>query len=377
MSSKTKLTNMKRIFYTLILLALIGLSSKSNAQYTTISSGNWSNPTTWGGAPPIGSGTVTINHTVTLDMDYSHYSGSITINGSGFLIGNSSMRVFAMNYPSGTASLTNSGNFNVARVPFISGTIINSGILTADSLLNYATITNNVGANIYAAQFMIHVGGTLNNNGSSISTNFLTLSTVTNNGSLTSNDFTNSKDFTNSATGLINITSDFSNIDTTAGPAIFTNNGSVTVANDWHNGSQINGSGKFCIGANSWNSGQMTGTFDFCDQSGNDVDLNTGTIAGTITYCLFPCTVGINNNTHENKVILFPNPNNGLFSISINENYWNSEIVFYNYLGEKIYSSLLNPENSNFDFSNQSDGIYFYQIKLNSGNIVSGKFIKE
>jgi hypothetical protein len=368
---------MKRIFYTLFLLALIGLSSESNAQYTTISSGNWSSPTTWGGAPPMGSGTVIINHAVTLDVDYVHSSGSITINGSGTLIGNSGMRVFALNYPSGNASLTNSGSFNVARVPFISGTIINIGTLITDSLLNYATITNNTGANINAAQFMVHVGGTLNNNGNTQCTNFLTLSTVTNTGNLSSNDFTNSKDFTNSASGVLSITNDFSNIDTTAGPAIFTNNGSVNVTNDWHNGSQINGSGKFCIGANSWNSGQMTGTFDFCDQSGNDVDLNTGTIAGTITYCQFSCSIGIVDVKSTTNPIIYPNPNNGLFSVSINENFWNSEIIFYNFLGAKIYSSLLNSENSNLDFSNQSNGIYFYQIENKNGLVISGKLIKE
>lgn len=106
---------MKKIIYTVTLFTIFGLCNSTNAQ-TSITNGNWSNPATWGGVPPMGSGTVIINHTVTLDIDYSHTSGSIKINSSGSLIGNSPMRAFALNYPSGTAMLTVNGSFNVARV---------------------------------------------------------------------------------------------------------------------------------------------------------------------------------------------------------------------------------------------------------------------
>ena len=39
---------------------------------------------------------------------------------------------------------------------------------------------------------------------------------------------------------------------------------------------------------NTWNNGIMNGDFDFCDQSGGNIDLQEGTVASTITYCTSP-----------------------------------------------------------------------------------------
>lgn len=36
----------------------------------------------------------------------------------------------------------------------------------------------------------------------------------------------------------------------------------------------------------------MNGTLDFCDNMGGVMDLNTGTIAGTIAFCSSGCFVG-------------------------------------------------------------------------------------
>jgi hypothetical protein len=78
---------------------------------TTVSDGDWTNPSTWGGTLPMGTGTVVINHNVTLDTDYSHTSGTITINASGTLTSSSPGRGFSLNYPNGTANLTVDGTF--------------------------------------------------------------------------------------------------------------------------------------------------------------------------------------------------------------------------------------------------------------------------
>lgn len=299
---------MKTYLHLLLTFSTPVLLCTSSIAQTTVADGNWSNPATWGGVPPIGSGAVVINHNVTLDVDYGHTAGSVTINSAGTLNGNSPMRSFALNYPGGTATLTVNGILTVSRVFLASSTVTNNGTFQSDSLLNSATFTNNGSAMINANQFMINTSGVLNNAGTVNAVNFLNIASVINSGAIFSNDFCNSKNFTNSNAGTITLANDFSNIDTLTSPAIFSNDGIVAVANDWHNGNQINGSGKFCIWNNTWNSGTMTGTFDFCDQTGGNIDLNTGTVAGTITFCVNPCSVGIDGLPVNVLIQAFPNP---------------------------------------------------------------------
>ncbi len=299
----------------LSLICAIGIYAQT---VTSVANGNWTSPATWGGVPPVPGNTVIINHTVTLDMDWGYSSGSITINASGALNGNSPMRGMAI----AGGTLTVNGTFNVARTALYSGTATNGGTFISDSLYLSTSLTNNTGATINAAQFLIYTGGNFTNNGSTASSNFLNMASITSSGTISSNDFLNSKSFTNSSTGVITVWHDFSNSDSLATPAVFTNNGSVIVNNDWANflitSATVNGSGKFCVAGNSFNSGTMSGTFDFCDQTGGNVDLNTGTIAGTITQCLFTCSAGIAE-AHEKEIGLFPNPATTILHIDAGE----------------------------------------------------------
>ena len=364
---------MKRIINIITLLAIFGLSITANAQITSIANGNWSNPLTWGAYPPTPGSTVVINHNVTLDIDYGYTSGSITINASGALNGNSPVRVLALS----GGTLTVNGTFNVARVGLFSGTVTNSGTFQNDSLYNTASLTNNAGATINASQFMIDIGGTFNNSGSVVSSNFLNVSTVTNSGAINSNDFMNSKNFTNTTTGTITVNNDLSNTDSLASPVVFTNNGSVTVNVDWDNTELVNGSGKFCIQNNTSNSGTMTGTFDFCDQTGGNIDINTGTIAGTITYCAYSCFTGVNENINNSIISVYPNPNSGFFSIFIKNITANMKVELFNIMGESIYSKQVNSEKADIDLSKHAKGIYFYQMKNEKEIINTGKIIIE
>ena len=362
---------MKKIFYMIILLVNFGLSIQAYSQtVTSVANGAWTSPATWGGIPPMPGSTVIINHTVILDLDYGYSSGSITINSTGALNGNSLTRALAI---SGGA-LTVNGSLNIPRLALFAGTIINSGTLHSDSLYCTTSLTNNNGGGINSTMFMMNTGGTFNNNGDVISTDLLNLSTVSNSGLITAYDLKNSKSFTNASSGNIDISHNFLNSDSLAGPAIFSNDGRVTVHNDWRNSTQMNGSGKFCIQNNTNNSGAMTGTFDFCDLSGGGIDLNTGTVAGTITYCLYSCYTVITNNSTP-LINLFPNPNNGVFSLTIIPA--SKDLEIFNVLGELIYSQHIDSEKSVIDLSSQGQGIYFYRIKNENGIANTGKIICE
>ena len=365
---------MKPLLFSLALLFTICLFSNSQAQ-TTIANGNWSNPLTWGGTPPLGTGTVVINHTVTLDIDYSHSSGSITINNSGALNGNSPMRGFAINYPAGSATLTNVGSLNIARVSLFPGSVANFGSFQADSLLNLATLTNNTGGTINADQFLNDTLGILTNDGDIISLNFLNLETATNDGSISTNDFSNSKSFINSATGTINTSNDFSNINSLTGPAILTNDGLVSVVNNWHNDNQVNGTGRFCIGNNTWNSGSMTGTFDFCDQTGGGIDLNTGTVAGTITYCAIPCNVGREEGVETGFIRAYPNPFSTEVTFQADKEFRDATLMVFNMQGQVVRQiNNVFGQTIRMNRDQLPAGLYFFSI-MNQGKAVKGKIV--
>lgn len=354
---------MKKIICIITLFTLIpGMSNLIQAQ-TSVSSGNWSNPSTWGGVPPVGNGTVIINHNVTLDIDYSHTSGSITINPNGSLTDNSPMRAFALNYPNGTASLMVNGTFSVARVLLNSGIVNNSGYFISDSLMNSSSFTNNNGATLNVSQFTNNTNGTLNNSGSITTINFLNIETLTNTGTMASNDFTNSKSLTNTNIGNINISNDFSNIDSLASPAILTNDGSVSVNHNWHNGNLINGSGRFCIGNNSWNSGTMSGTFDFCDQTGGNVDLNTGTITGTISYCTFPCNVGVGGFFEDQVISIYPNPFSMESTLETGQVLRGTTLTLCNSFGQTVKQiNNIRGQKVIINRENLASGLYFIQL---------------
>ena len=68
----------------------------------------------------------------------------------------------------------------------------------------------------------------------------------------------------------------------------------------------------------------------------------------------------------ENKfnIIVFPNPNNGIFNIFGFEE--QAEISVKNALGQEVFNSEIDLNSSQIDLSNQASGIYF--VKITSGN---------
>ena len=102
----------------------------------------------------------------------------------------------------------------------------------------------------------------------------------------------------------------------------------------------------------------------------------------SVTIYVNPC-LGIDKVAGENESIgVYPNPNNGVFTISLSH----AELVsasqpiieVYNILGEKIYNALLKQvqgDNST-DLTGQPNGIYLYRVVAASGELIGeGKII--
>jgi hypothetical protein len=354
---------MKKKTFLLVALIIMGLNIISNAQITSVANGNWSNPSTWGGVPPTPGTDVIINHTVVLDIDYGYSSGSITVNASGALNGNSATRGLAVS----GGTLTVSGSLNIPRLALFGGIVTNSGTFINDSLFVATTLTNNATGGIIAAQFFTSTGAVFTNAGGILAaTNFLNISTVTNSGSITATDLMNSKSFTNEAAGVIHVTYNFHNADSLASPAIFTNNGVVKVDNDWSNSAEINGSGRFCVQNLTSNTGTMNGTFDFCDQSGGNIDANLGTIAGTITYCTIPCDLAVSEIYSNNQVLkVYPVPSNSIITIEMPLVDGINQITVYSETGGIVNQQKSSEKMIQIDMSRLTKGFYFLKVQNN------------
>jgi len=89
---------------------------------------------------------------------------------------------------------------------------------------------------------------------------------------------------------------------------------------------------------------------------------------------------GINTVQHKNISNLYPNPNNGIFTLQYPGINNPSRIEIYNMLGEKVYVENISSVNNNtiINLGFQSKGIYLYRLTSEDGSIVSsGKFIIE
>ena len=82
----------------------------------------------------------------------------------------------------------------------------------------------------------------------------------------------------------------------------------------------------------------------------------------------------LNNNHGFQDLIIFPNPNNGVFSISLKNAIAKYEVKIYAVPGEKVFQSEISSSQSEINL-NLSNGMYFYQVKDNKQFISTGKLI--
>jgi len=193
---------------------VIALTLPSFAQ-TTITSGNWSDPSIWSGASvPAANGTVTVNDPITIDANLSP-TGSITFNGNA--TDQTGGTAYTFNPSAGTNTITVSSGTVVTFEGGSSGTpnSFNSGTINiyGTLILGYTDLANSGNLNI-----TIEAGGTLIVNGNL--TNKNNSGTFTINGALIVNgNFANSTgSVTVGGSGTINTTG---SLTTTGGSTVF------------------------------------------------------------------------------------------------------------------------------------------------------------
>lgn len=71
-------------------------------------------------------------------------------------------------------------------------------------------------------------------------------------------------------------------------------------------------------------------------------------------------------NSNENAISIFPNPSNGVFQVSLNNDSINSGNIFItNILGNKVYSNLINNRHFEINLNDIPEGLYFVTLKIN------------
>lgn len=90
-------------------------------------------------------------------------------------------------------------------------------------------------------------------------------------------------------------------------------------------------------------------------------------------------TLSINSLTENaGELKVYPNPNNGIFILQINSQQPvnNNYIQVYDVLGQQVYQSSVNTNNMQINVSGQSQGLYFYRVVTETGELVGeGKIV--
>ena len=102
---------------------------------------------------------------------------------------------------------------------------------------------------------------------------------------------------------------------------------------------------------------------------------STGTVMNVYFYETL--ATGINDKiANNNSIDIAPNPNSGVFTITLPANTLTSTVQITNILGEAVYNKVVSGLNNTIDIGNTATGIYI--IKVTSGNqCATQRFIKQ
>jgi len=85
---------------------------------------------------------------------------------------------------------------------------------------------------------------------------------------------------------------------------------------------------------------------------------------------------GIGNvNSNENRISVFPNPSSGKFTFQTDRDI--TVLNIYDVSGKLVYSQKNISAMNNIDISAYADGVFFYELTNNAGQVIRGKIFKQ
>jgi len=84
----------------------------------------------------------------------------------------------------------------------------------------------------------------------------------------------------------------------------------------------------------------------------------------TITLDWVPSGTGIDNNTINSNINIYPNPTNGIVNIDLSKIQSGSKIQIYSIVGKKVYEEITNKASGvkSIDLSEQENGVYLVSV---------------
>ncbi len=311
---------------------------------------------------------ITMNNSGTINGVDSMYNNNGTINNIGTI---NIMTFFNQNIINNYGTIQ--GLTTVVDSMWNEGTFLNDAgaMLKADSATNNGLFTNN--GTVQYLQFTNYVSGTFINNNSLSFDDMTNFGTFTNNDVMTgANSMFNNEVFSNTSTGQITLGVSFLNADTSSWTANFINDGSVVIGDSYYNFNSVSGtsSGSFTVQDTSYNSGTMTGSFDFCDATPPPsypyIDWNFGTIDATVTFCGLTTVAELGKST----LTIYPNPTSGIVNIGIQKQF----VEVYTVNGEKVLENYTNQVN----LEKYNAGLYYLVVKDEGGHqLFKEKIVKQ
>jgi sugar lactone lactonase YvrE len=81
--------------------------------------------------------------------------------------------------------------------------------------------------------------------------------------------------------------------------------------------------------------------------------------------------VGINEITANQSVRVYPNPGNGVFTMSLQNVIEKAQVEVYNVIGEKVYQVEVNQGQNKINLTNEPSGVYMYRLVSEDQSVIS------
>lgn len=286
---------------------------------------------------------------------------------------------------------TNPAIWSPAGVPsageniFINTAVIFNQNITLTSAPDTTILYISVGASLVdvAADTLTFDGSLFINHGYVITSVFIgNADSISNYGTWESVDFLQSGFCYNYSPGVICVTNQLVTND------YIYNYGSIKTGT-WDNSGWAAGynGGRICVAGDFVNSDNVFGTLDICDATpGNPGDINTGMIAGTVTFCQAgPCTQcllpGYPEFERPSIATITPHPvmSTSLFEFeSTGQNPSSQNVMTITDIsGRTVKSISFSGTSVTFDRTGIESGLYFFQIENSNQIFVQGKLMIE
>ena len=99
--------------------------------------------------------------------------------------------------------------------------------------------------------------------------------------------------------------------------------------------------------------------------------------AGSVYFFERPPSTSVINNHFENAIKLYPNPNQGTFSILLDKKYKNATVCVQNSLGQVVDKKTYVNTNKISQSLETPSGIYLLQVSTLTGELATFKIVKE